>query len=121
MANPHNKNSTAKIDEKEALKQFLDDLKKNALKDKNISKEKEIELATIFKEKVEDLKKEKNNKSLELGAKSNEKSHDQNSETDKINSKLEKIENELGVADLDDAVNYYAGLADKGKNSTSRA
>lgn len=122
ITNPHNsKNSTGKVDEKEALRRFLEELKKRR---PNLSKESEKQLAMLFKAKVRGMEKADDDKSKEPVA----ASYDQvdpsmvrsksQKETNVKDLKLDKLEKELGIG-LAEAFNYYTNLAD-GTNSTDR-
>lgn len=118
MQNPHNaKNSTNKIDEKEALKRFIEELRKQ----KPLSKEKEVELTAMFKEVVE-----KKNKNKELSESSPQIENQSllpkmnrvnEAKPEATHLKLNRIENELNIENLEKALNYYTNLADN-HNST---
>ena len=109
------------MDEKEALRRFLEELKKRR---PNLSKESEKQLAMLFKAKVRGMEKADDDKSKEPVAASYDqvdpsmvRSKSQN-ETNVKDLKLDKLEKELGIG-LAEAFNYYTNLAD-GTNSTDR-
>ena len=119
MKNPHNrKNSTDKVDEKEALKQFIENLKRTR---PSLTNEKVIELAAIFHEEVEKNKNKDtliSSGSLPKSTPQPKMTRSEDAEPEVRNLKLDKIENELGIEDLESTFNYYTHLADNDKNST---